>query len=627
MKKKVFDKRLIALLLCCFCLLAALPTSVTAFETDMSETMPTETESIVEEFETEIAETEAAAETEMITTEMVEEDTERITEESTEVAAESTERFADTTETIAEEAEENAEVISNALEEENEDTPTTIAETKLTATIKNELQNVIVTYAYRTEGDDGWKWADAYTSNFQIQYDRTKSGEKDNYYVFFVKPIENHLLTTFSIENSSGGTSYDLYSIDNTSSNISKYPDFTSLIQEAKSRGYLGFNGYKSSAAGNITLTQKFTGQKPSLHVTATANPNNNVKPGEDVTFTVNLNPQTVSEEDKITNVVVKSLTINGKSYENVSLVQNGDTYTAVLDYTATSSDWLTGEIKLEVDAEVSYQYVLPVTDRDENQSKITTNSTISNQGMATCLLATNYGVAYELRYNKPDDIEVPNTIPIAPLDEARYFEGEDVVVKEYDTTPIDDPENGGTWTFSGWDYEEKQYSSGNSIKMSKGGILLVGNWKFEKYPTTTITVGKTLSGNIYDANKRFAFTITSQKGITIDESVKTEHTFYLGKDETVDFTVLVGDHITITENPEGYTYSLNSATTITEYTDIGNGVTFTVPNTGGKVVFCNEKSIELDTGILLDTSPYVLILTMVTGASVLLLKKRRSYE
>ena len=257
-----------------------------------------------------------------------------------------------------------------------------------TATIHNVPRNAVVAYAYRTAGDGGWTWGGEYTGDFDITYSPS-FGIQEEFYVFFVKPAENHLLTRFSVVNeSSGSTSFDLYSIDCTTSRISAYPDFGDLVAQAKAMGYLGFNGYRGAAAGNMTLNQYFTGQKPALNVAATAEPSEGVKPGDQVTFTVTLTPETVAGST-VKDFQLERLTVNGTVYNAVSLRANGDgTYTAVVKYTAGASDWNAGNITLNAEANITYEYILPVTDRDNNGSRIITTSTVASAGTAEVSLA-----------------------------------------------------------------------------------------------------------------------------------------------------------------------------------------------------------------------------------------------
>lgn len=669
-------------------------------ETVVLETEMLETELTTEEAETETSETteteevttetEAIQETSEAETETTEENVETETSETetTEVADEAISLYeelmlADTCEQMYKllQAEENQDAVlmltvdeltslqtrANAMEDDgwkedvlevldmliaiangegDGDTPTTFA----TATIKNKLENVIVQYASYKKGSKNpeWIWSEVFKTGdtLELKYNTT-SGDKEEYYVFFVKPIDNYLLKTFTITNQNGTSNYDLYSIDIKDAdwekvNIHVYPDIKNLIATAKGEGYayVGFNGYRGSAVngntGDVTLTQNFKAVQPSLEVSATANPSKDIKPGEKVEFTINVKPQLIDTNDKVTKLTVTLLEINDTKYENVTLTENADgTYTAVVNYVATDEDWRAGKIELTVKAEVNYEYVLPVKDRENDTSNITTTSVIKNSGTAECLFATDYGVSYVLQYDKPENITVPDTIPMQPKDEKRYYEGEIVTVKDYNRASIDDSKNGGTWEFSGWEYAgKKDYTEGNKINMPEGGLELKGTWKFVPYPN--LTIKKTVSGNMQDPEKEFAFTIIADKDMTystvtedgtVTKVTVKEIKINLKKDQEVTISVPRGATVTVSEDASGYTYSIGKDTTIVIDEEFENGIKFTMPNEDSTVVFNNDKSITLDTGIVLDTLPYIVILILVAGGAVLLFKKRQDRE
>ena len=82
---------------------------------------------------------------------------------------------------------------------------------------------------------------------------------------------------------------------------------------------------------------------------------------------------------------------------------------------------------------------------------------------------------------------------------------------------------------------------------------------------------------------------------------------------------------MTITESGnEGYEVSATLDGNASDVTD--SAITFTTSNANGHaVVFTNNKNVTIDTGISLETLPYVLILGVVAVGAVLLLRKRRA--
>lgn len=136
------------------------------------------------------------------------------------------------------------------------------------------------------------------------------------------------------------------------------------------------------------------------------------------------------------------------------------------------------------------------------------------------------------------------------------------------------------------------------------------------------LTVKKTLSGNMYNENDTFKFTVNYGEG-------KNE-TFELGNGGTHEVSIPIGATVTITEEKGSYTCTVTSVTPNTlEYKELEskNGLSFKMPNSDVTVEINNEKSVIVDTGITLDFLPYFLILAAVAAGGVMLTRKRRFFE
>lgn len=185
------------------------------------------------------------------------------------------------------------------------------------------------------------------------------------------------------------------------------------------------------------------------------------------------------------------------------------------------------------------------------------------------------------------------------------------------DTMVVD----GVTYKFDGWYSEDRTKIDENRWSYTPSDAELEdGTVNFyAKYVQayTTVTIIKIVSGNMGDQSKKFEFTVTgnSNKG--------EDTTFELKHGNRREIKVGVGDKITITETAvDGYT---------TSYT-IGNGdsenataATFTVGTEGQNVIFTNKKDVDIDTGIILDKIPYILILALALVGLVVVTKRRRS--
>lgn len=144
---------------------------------------------------------------------------------------------------------------------------------------------------------------------------------------------------------------------------------------------------------------------------------------------------------------------------------------------------------------------------------------------------------------------------------------------------------------------------------------------------TVLLTITKDVTGNMGDWNKDFEFTVSGSSVATADQSFKLKR----GGSKTI--TVNIGDTITVSEEPDGYTpsYQVTSKTADgTEATNepVNNEKSVTIEKIAGDttITFTNTKNAPLDTGVLLDSLPYLLILAVVVIVIVLsILRKRRN--
>lgn len=180
-------------------------------------------------------------------------------------------------------------------------------------------------------------------------------------------------------------------------------------------------------------------------------------------------------------------------------------------------------------------------------------------------------------------------------------------------------------YTLLGWDEDQKAttptYQLGQgSITLDKDVTTLYAIWKLN---TAELTIQKTVSGNMYNANDEFSFTLAYDG---------KSDTFTLKGGESKTFQVPVGAEVTVKEDltkSNGYIPSNGTGTTVTlTAASEKDGIfKFTMPEQDGKLVINNDKTVTVDTGVLLDTLPYILILGVVAVGAVLLIKRRRKRD
>ena len=101
---------------------------------------------------------------------------------------------------------------------------------------------------------------------------------------------------------------------------------------------------------------------------------------------------------------------------------------------------------------------------------------------------------------------------------------------------------------------------------------------------------------------------------------------------ESKTFQVPVGAEVTVKEDltkSNGYIPSNGTGTTVTlTFASEKDGIfEFTMPEEDGKLVINNDKTVQIDAGISLETVPYILILAVVVVGAVLLIKRRRNRD
>lgn len=158
---------------------------------------------------------------------------------------------------------------------------------------------------------------------------------------------------------------------------------------------------------------------------------------------------------------------------------------------------------------------------------------------------------------------------------------------------------------------------------------------------TGKLTISKVVTGGWGDKTKYFNFTLTNPGDAENDSQTK-QTTFQLKNDESIsNFNFPYGTTVTITEadysgTNGGYTTSYTVSTGETNAGGIESTpssvsgriaeVTINAPTT--TVTFTNNKEAITDTGVLLDSLPYILILVAIAVvAGVVIVRRRRNRD
>lgn len=250
---------------------------------------------------------------------------------------------------------------------------------------------------------------------------------------------------------------------------------------------------------------------------------------------------------------------------------------------------------------------------------------------------------------------------------------------------------DGSKWVFDGWYPENDAgtgpdetaaitkwpYKVSEDELTNYGGDRVVNFYAHYKKATSNVTITKQVTGLLGDTNKEFAFNVsitqnnaactgvTAKKG---DQTVSDLTNFTLKHNETVTLeNVPIGATITVTEVTPGEHYNV-SATGHSDEQNGSNDVAFTyvaVANTdtasdadeadlmllsmdedtavdadtvaltdatdktvsNNAITVTNRATLKPDTGVLLDTLPYIVILAVVAGGVALLMLRKRRKE
>ncbi len=220
--------------------------------------------------------------------------------------------------------------------------------------------------------------------------------------IVLAKPEKNHILVDL-------GEGEDKYS---TSENYTQETAFRGkanwdkVIEEAAAKGYAAYfgftkDGYASNNNNTIALRVRSL-DPPEMDVTATPSKTEGVSLGDSLSFTVDVTPYTRLVDNyggksrtidlTVEKKELRSVTINGKQYTNIKANDNGSF--TVADYKATADDCREGEIRMTVDALITYSYDLNVKDRDDVTGKVRQTAVIEKSAAAVARIAkSNFDV------------------------------------------------------------------------------------------------------------------------------------------------------------------------------------------------------------------------------------------
>ena len=206
--------------------------------------------------------------------------------------------------------------------------------------------------------------------------------------------------------------------------------------------------------------------------------------------------------------------------------------------------------------------------------------------------------------------------------------------IKSYDETGLS-PRSG--YEFLGWSEDpnatetDKLYKAGDQIVVDNTDAaaknILYAIWK---QSTVKLTITKTVTGNFGDKSKAFQFSMQvdggnsfelTANGTALAQGSQSDYTFSLKDGENIVIEGMpVGKKIVLAEtNAEQYTVSFNDTVETNRNYVNEKGLTADT-----EIAVVNYRYTQPDTGVFVDSLPYILIIACVAGVAALFLIRRR---
>lgn len=206
---------------------------------------------------------------------------------------------------------------------------------------------------------------------------------------------------------------------------------------------------------------------------------------------------------------------------------------------------------------------------------------------------------------------------------------------------PLTKPTADGTiYKFYGW-YTNQDCTADSKFDFDEDTIAEDTTFYAKYVPASAnLTISKTVTGKPGDTNKAFTFTITKADGtaanitntnIEISEADRAK-VEWKGNGQ---FTLKDGASITFKNLPSGeykviedsYTHYETSYVVDSKTPENGQEARVTIGTDAKTLAFTNHCKLIPDTGVLLDTLPYIVILAVVAGGVALLMLRKHRKE
>lgn len=252
----------------------------------------------------------------------------------------------------------------------------------------------------------------------------------------------------------------------------------------------------------------------------------------------------------------------------------------------------------------------------------------VQDVGKDTFALVRDYGGAFTVS-------EGSTSISLSNIDRPDVLRAGQT---EADCPATKETADGTVYKFEGW-YTDKNFTSESKFNFTEDTISADTTFYAKYVPASAnLTVTKTVTGKLGDTNKAFTFTITKDgkpvNNITEDNIEVSDGAQWLN-DGNGKFTLKDGATITFKNLPSGeykviedsYTHYETSYVVDSKTPENGQEARVTIGTDAKTLAFTNHCTLFPDTGVLLDTLPYIVILAVVAGGVALLMLRKHRKE
>lgn len=220
----------------------------------------------------------------------------------------------------------------------------------------------------------------------------------------------------------------------------------------------------------------------------------------------------------------------------------------------------------------------------------------------------------------------------------------------EADCPATKETADGTVYKFEGW-YTDQNFTCESKFDFTEDTISTDTTFYAKYVPASAnLTISKTVTGLLGDQHRAFTFQIVDSNGnaVALTESNIQKSVDNLTEDDKAKvglvsngadgrFTLVSGASITLKNLPSGeYKVIEESATGYETSWKLGESgelheksveATVNVQGAAQTIAFTNHATLKPDTGILLDTLPYIVILAVVAGGVALLMLRKHRKE